>query len=576
MTSSSRALGAWPVLLSVMALGAFLESSASAAPQPLINYFQPMPIVGKLSTTVWGAATVGARDPGNGLEDGGANGGVGPQQEAYFYWDGKILKGGDGKYHMYASHWNHNIGFGPPSGGSTGWQTSIPMEAVSDDLMGPYVSQGNCYTKNQQGNDMGHNVTAVAAPVGANPYILSVGEIVPGQMFGAGSADGPWTLLGLVMTDNNGHNGCGTLSSNFTLAVGGDGRFWATSRSGCVMDSDQVLGTYKVETDSVLPNLEKNDNANAEDEVIWYSGGYYHIVYNYWNVQRAYHIMSKDGLHDWMNTGLAYQAVQSPANASSKWLRYTDGTVNQWHNMERPGVYQENGHVTAFTFAVTDVDKNASVVNSGGSKVLVVPFNGVQFDCDNGDAASCAEASGGATGNGGAGAGGRGGVTGIGGGGAGGMPAKGSGGAPATGGAGGSTSSGGAAGSGSISASGGQPDAGASGTGGTGGSTKGDGTGGNASVGTGGKSNPGTGGFAAGTGGSSVDGGGGRIATPGSGGSANRSESGSGGGCACSVGSADEGHSSAALLLLAVVIRAIHRRRRAYSHHLLRVGQRCD
>jgi hypothetical protein len=61
------------------------------------------------------------------------------------------------------------------------------------------------------------------------------------------------------------------------------------------MDSDQVLGTYKVETDSVLPNLENNSNANAEDEVIWYSGGYYHIVYNYWHVQRAYHIMSKNG-----------------------------------------------------------------------------------------------------------------------------------------------------------------------------------------------------------------------------------------------------------------------------------------
>ena len=62
--------------------------------------------------------------------------------------------------------------------------------------------------------------------------------------------------------------------------------------------------------------------------------------------------------------------------------------------MERVGVYQENGHVTHFTFAVTDVDKNATGVSNGGSKILVVPFNGVQFDCDNGDPASCAEARG--------------------------------------------------------------------------------------------------------------------------------------------------------------------------------------
>jgi hypothetical protein len=67
--------------------------------------------------------------------------------------------------------------------------------------------------------------------------------------------------------------------------------------------------------------------------------------------------------------GIAYQGTQSPSNVSSKWLRYTDGTVNQWHNMQRVGVYQENSHVTHFTFAVTDTDKNSSAVNSGGRKI---------------------------------------------------------------------------------------------------------------------------------------------------------------------------------------------------------------
>jgi MYXO-CTERM domain-containing protein len=359
----------------------------------MINYFQPMPIVGTLSTTVWGASTVGSRDPANGLEDNGTDGGVGPQQETYFYWDGKILYGSDGKYHLYASHWLHSSGFGPPSGGSTGWQKSIPMQAISDAVMGPYVSQGDAYTKNEEGSDEGHNVTALVAPTGTSPYTLSVGEIVPGQMFSATSPNGPWTPLGLTETTTNGHTGCGSTSSNFTFTVGPDNRFWATSRAGCVMDSDQVLGTYTIETDSVLPNLENNDNVNGEDECIWYSGGYFHIVYNYWNVQRAYHLMSKDGITNWTSTGLAYQAAQSPPNSYSNWLRYTDGTVNVWHNMERVGVVVENGHPTHFTFAVTDVNKNATGISQGGSKILVVPFNGVQFDCDNGDQASCDEVS---------------------------------------------------------------------------------------------------------------------------------------------------------------------------------------
>lgn len=45
---------------------------ASASPpgaKTLIDDFQPIPTVGKLSTTLWGAAAVGPRDPSNGIED---------------------------------------------------------------------------------------------------------------------------------------------------------------------------------------------------------------------------------------------------------------------------------------------------------------------------------------------------------------------------------------------------------------------------------------------------------------------------------------------------------------------------
>lgn len=472
-------------------------AAAAAAPKPLIEYFKPMPIVGQLSTTVWGASTVGPRDPANGLEDNGKSGGVGPRQETSFYWDGKIVKGEDGKFHMYASRWSYGSGFGPPVGANgTGWQSSIPIQAISDDIMGPYTVQGECYTRNQEGNNKGHNTTGLIAPTGASPYTLSVGEIVAGQMFASASANGPWTMLGLTKTNNNGHNGCGSLASNFTFTVGPDNRFWATSRGGCVMDADQVVGPYKVETDSVLPNLENNDNVNAEDEVIWYSGGYFHIVYNYWNFQRAYHIMSKDGLKNWTSTGLAYQAVQSPANGNSKWLRYTDGTVNQWHNMERVGVYQENGHVTHFTFAVTDVDKNSSAVNMGGSKILVVPFDGVAFDCDNGDPASCDELAHGGRGGAGGSHGGASGAAGQNGGaGRGGMAGavSSSGGSPGTGGGGGQPGTGGLP-SGTGGATGGLTTTGGKSTA-SGGATGGapDGTGGASAGGTGGSSGPGAG-----------------------------------------------------------------------------------
>lgn len=69
-------------------LGYCQANSDGIGPKPFIDYFQPIPISGKLSKDVWGAATVGPRDPENGLED--------PTMKHWDYWDGKILRGPDG------------------------------------------------------------------------------------------------------------------------------------------------------------------------------------------------------------------------------------------------------------------------------------------------------------------------------------------------------------------------------------------------------------------------------------------------------------------------------------------------
>ena len=70
---------------------------------------------------------------------------------------------------------------------------------------------------------------------------------------------------------------------------------------------------------------------------------------------------------------------------------YPNGTVNHWEKMERPGVLVENGHVTAMTLAVIDVAKEKEHGNDGhGSKIVVVPFDGVALDRDLQTAAAAA------------------------------------------------------------------------------------------------------------------------------------------------------------------------------------------
>jgi hypothetical protein len=54
-------------------------------------------------------------------------------------------------------------------------------------------------------------------------------------------------------------------------------------------------------------------------------------------------------------------------------------TCSQWYKMERPGVLLEDGHPTHVTWAVADVDKDNQIPagSNHGSKVIVVPFDGV-------------------------------------------------------------------------------------------------------------------------------------------------------------------------------------------------------
>lgn len=103
-------------------------------PKAFIEYFRPIPLSGHLSKGVWGAATVGPRDPSNGLED--------TTMQHWNYWDGKILRGLDGKYRMFASRWNQ-------AKGHNAWFISQAVEAVSKSPLGPYHDEGLCWPGNQ-------------------------------------------------------------------------------------------------------------------------------------------------------------------------------------------------------------------------------------------------------------------------------------------------------------------------------------------------------------------------------------------------------------------------------------------
>jgi len=322
-----------------------------------IDYFLPMPINGTLSKDVWGAATVGPRDSKNGLED--------VTMKQWNYWDGKIIKSPDGKYNLFASRWEQALGH-------KGWWQSKAIHAVSDQLTGPYVDKGICWPDNEGGR--GHNVTALQLPDGR--YAIVISETRPGMVFASKSPDGPWEPLGTITVQGDPK----WRASNEIIIVRPDGRFEMFGRKGVVWISDKnVLGPYVAQSPSIYPSIKgmpQHDLQHLEDPVLWVSGGFYHIVVNNWSDRKAYHLTSTDGIHNWTYRGVAYDPTVD-------FIRYTDGTINRWTKLERPSVYLENGHVTAITMAVIDVEKEQENGNDGhGSKVIVIPFDGAAMDRD--------------------------------------------------------------------------------------------------------------------------------------------------------------------------------------------------
>jgi hypothetical protein len=341
--------------------------------KPFIAYFRSAPAK-ELSGTVWGAAEVGPRDIRNGLED--------VTMTRWNYWDGQILKGADGKYRMFASRWDQALGH-------KAWGLSKATWAISDSALGPYRDMGLTWPGDEEGK--GHNVTALRLSDGR--YAVVTSETRNGDVFVSASIDGPWRKLGSIAVDQSAFTSVKTpgdlpntapakpwKASNVSLIARPGGGFEIIQRSGQILVSTgDILGPYKVMGDSIyrgLPRLPQNDMRAYEDPVIWFSGGWYHVLVNHWRERRAYHLISRDGVTGWRLQGLAYEP-------GADFIHYTNGQVNHWNKLERPGVLIENGHVRALTFAVVDTPKETQTGGNGhGSKVIVVPFDGAAMDRD--------------------------------------------------------------------------------------------------------------------------------------------------------------------------------------------------
>ena len=173
--------------------------------------FQPMPD-GKLSADTWGAKDVVPRFIDNGIED-----------RIRSYWGGNILKGEDGKYHLFVCGWREDS----PKGHHE-WPRSIVYHTVSDNRFGPYLIQDTI--------GPGHNPEAFKTRSGK--YVIYVID----HYYLSDNLNGPWTkhTFDFDPRDRKIIEGL----SNLTFTQREDGSYLMVCRGGGVWISQDGLSTY--------------------------------------------------------------------------------------------------------------------------------------------------------------------------------------------------------------------------------------------------------------------------------------------------------------------------------------------
>jgi hypothetical protein len=297
-----------------------------------LDRFLPMP-QGKLSSNVWGVKGTATRYVDNGIEN-----------EIYSYWGGNIVRGDDGKYHLFVCGWLENS----PKGHAE-WPNSYVFHTVSDNLAGPFKAVGTI--------GKGHNPEIFRAHNGQ--YVIYV---IDGRYF-SNSINGAWSY-GKFDFDSRDRRIIEGLS-NLTFAPREDGSVLMVCRGGGIWVSATGLSPYNQITDKrVYPAVE----GHFEDPVVWRDHVQYHLIVNDWLGRVAFYLRSKDGVTWVTDPGEAYIPGIS---------KHEDGSVEDWFKYERMKVFQdEYGRAVQANFAVIDTLKGEDKPNdSHSSKNISIPLN---------------------------------------------------------------------------------------------------------------------------------------------------------------------------------------------------------
>jgi predicted GH43/DUF377 family glycosyl hydrolase len=293
------------------------------------------------------------------------------RMDGYWVWCGSVIKGDDGKYHMFASRWPKTTGFGPY------WLTNSEIvHAVSDKPAGPYKfsdvalpPRGAEFWDGQ----MTHNpairkykdtyllyytgTTYHGERPGPNNRISEESplkiEAHQHERIGLATSKspyGPWKRLDKPILDVRPNSWEQYLTSNAAPLVLKNGKVLLyykgverlTVHAIGLAIADRFDGEYKRVSDQPL-----NMGIGAEDPFIWIEKGKYKALML--DTERKYS-PDKEIFYATSDDGIKWQVPKS-AIAISRNVMWADGKTRKMNNTERPHVLMENGKPAYVFFA---------------------------------------------------------------------------------------------------------------------------------------------------------------------------------------------------------------------------------
>ncbi|MCT4587006.1 MAG: glycoside hydrolase family protein [Carboxylicivirga sp.] len=298
--------------------------------------------------------------------------------EGYYNWGASIIKGDDGKYHLFYSRWQHSF---------YAWLThSEVAHAVSDSPAGPWKYIGTALTSDGRGKwdaITAHNpkikkfgnkyyLYYISTHMGDKAYdddllleICKTGYSHPlwntlrrNQRTGvavAKSINGPWKRVKQPIIEPSGP--ITTLTVNPAIDQGADGNYYLIvkgdkpdskkfERNQAIAISKKPIGPFKMQDKPVI------DYMDTEDMSMWFDQS----RKRFYGVFHAHHyiglVTSADGIH-WEKA--------NHFKIYTKEIPLVNGEVIHPERMERPFIYVEDGKPLTLTMTVKKGNESYTV-----------------------------------------------------------------------------------------------------------------------------------------------------------------------------------------------------------------------